>query len=57
MTDYLIDKASEWGYREITLGVDCDNERAIHVYEKKGFKVYAKDKDEYGEFYKMIKTI
>ena len=57
LTDFLIDKAREMGYREISLGVDCDNERALHLYKKKGFEIYAREKDEYGEFYKMIKKL
>ena len=57
ITDFLIDKAKAWNYFEITLGVDCDNERAVHLYKKKGFEIYAQDKDEYGEFYKMLKKL
>ena len=57
ITDFLLDKAKEMGYREIALGVDCDNENALHLYKKKGFKIYAQDKDEYGEFYKMLKKL
>lgn len=57
ITDFLIDKAKEMGYREISLGVDRDNEKALHLYKKKGFKIYAQDKDEYGEFYKMLKKL
>lgn len=57
ITDFLIDKAKEMGYREISLGVDCNNENALHLYEKNGFKIYAQGKDEYGEFYKMFKKL
>ena len=57
LTDFLIDKAKEMGYREIALGVDCDNEKALHLYKKKGFEIYAQDKDEYGEFYKMLRKL
>lgn len=57
ITDFLIDKAKELGYLEISLGVDCDNEKALRLYKKAGFEVYAKDKDEYGDFYKMLKIL
>lgn len=53
--DYLINKSKEWGYSEISLGVDCDNKSAIHLYRKKGFEIYEHSYDEYGEFYKMMK--
>ena len=57
LTDFLIDKAKDMGYREIALGVDCGNENALHLYKKKGFEIYAQDKDEYGAFYKMLKKL
>ena len=57
ITDFLIDKAKEMGYREMSLGVDCGNENALHLYKKKGFEMYAQDQDEYGEFYKMLKKL
>lgn len=57
ITAFLMDKAKALGCSEISLGVDCDNENAIHVYEKAGFEIYAQDKDEYGDFYKMLKVL
>lgn len=57
ITEFLIDKAKEWGYSEISLGVDSDNKAAIRLYEKMDFEIYARDKDEYGEFYKMLKKL
>ena len=57
ITDFLIDRAKEMGYSEMSLGVDCDNENALHLYKKKGFEIYTQDKDEYGEFYKMLKKL
>ncbi len=57
IADFLIDKAKQWGYSEISLGVDCNNEEAIRFYEKAGFEIFAQDKDEYGEFYKMLKKL
>ena len=57
ITDFLLDKAKEMGYSEVSLGVDCDNEKALYLYKKKGFEIYAQDKDENGEFYKMLKKL
>lgn len=57
IAEFLIDKAKEWGYSEITLGVDCDNKAAVHLYKKIGFEVYSCEEDEYGEFYKMLKKL
>lgn len=54
---FLIRKARELGYFEISLGVDCNNKAAIHLYETFGFEIIKKDKDEYGEFYKMFRRI
>lgn len=54
---FLINKAREMNYSEISLGVDCINGAAIHLYEKFGFEIIKKDKDEYGEFFKMVKII
>lgn len=55
--DFLVKRAAERGYSEISLGVACDNEKAIHIYKNAGFEIFAQDKDEYGEFYKMIKKL
>ena len=38
MMKALISKAKEWGLKIIELSVFATNERAIHVYEKVGFK-------------------
>ena len=54
MVQYLLKLYKIKGYTHMTLGVDTDNYTAVHLYEKFGFKVYATDEDEYGEFYKMI---
>lgn len=54
LVQYLLKLFKIKGYTHMTLGVDTDNYAAVHLYEKCGFKVYATDEDEYGEFYKMI---
>lgn len=54
---YMIALCKEKGYQQITVGVDTDNENAIHIYKKFGFEIYEIGTDEYGEFYKMILTL
>lgn len=55
---FLIEKAKEMGYTEMTVGVDKDNENAVHLYKKFGFtEVLFDGKDEYGEYYKLLKRI
>lgn len=56
--EFLIDKAREWGYCEMTIGVDKDNINALHLYRKYGFdKVLFDGCDEYGEYLKLMKRI
>lgn len=55
--DFLIETAKKMGYSEISLGVDCGNDAAVHIYRKKGFEIFFIDKDEQGEYYKMLKSI
>ncbi|MEG1706010.1 MAG: GNAT family N-acetyltransferase, partial [Clostridia bacterium] len=37
LIDFIIDKIKKMGYSEISIGVDKDNEAALHLYHKKGF--------------------
>lgn len=53
----MINLCKSKGYKFITLGVDTDNENAIHIYKKNGFKIYETDIEKYGKYYKMILTI
>ncbi len=56
--EFLIEKAKEMGYTEMTVGVDKDNENAVHLYKKYGFtEVLYDGKDENGEYYKLLKRI
>ncbi|MDE6124590.1 MAG: GNAT family N-acetyltransferase [Eubacterium sp.] len=55
--DFLIETAKKLGYSEISLGVDCGNDTAVHIYRKKGFEIFFIGKDEQGEYYKMQKSI
>ena len=56
--EFLIAKAKEMGYSEITIGVDKDNVNALHLYEKHGFtQVLFDGADEDGEYFKLMKRI
>ena len=56
--DFLIEKAKEMGYSEMTIGVDKDNENALHLYRKYGFtEVLFDGADEHGEYFKLMKRI
>lgn len=58
LIDYILEQIKEMGYKEATIGVDKDNLAALHLYKKKGFtNVIFDGKDEYGEFYKLMKEI
>ena len=57
LMDYFINKAIAEGFSEISLGVDCGNLNAVHLYEKFGFEVFKKGEDEYGEYFKMLKKL
>lgn len=55
---FLIAKAKEMGYSEMTIGVDKDNVNALHLYQKFGFtEVLFDGKDEHGEYLKLMKRI
>ena len=54
---YMINLCKEKGYKQITVGVDTDNKKAVHIYKKFGFEIYETDYDEYGKYYKMILTL
>lgn len=56
--DYLTEQAKKMGYKEMALGVDTDNHNALQLYRKNGFdKLIAECEDEYGKFYKLLKTL
>lgn len=57
MLGFLINKAKALGYSELSVGVDCENKNAMHIYRKNDFEVFEQGKDEYGEFYKMLKRL
>lgn len=59
MTQYMIEIAHRKGLKKVYLLVTTDNERAIHVYNKCGFKIEGRLKKEhytngeYGDDYRM----
>lgn len=56
--EFLIKKAKESGFSEMTIGVDKDNVNALHLYRKYGFtEVLFEGADENGEYYKLMKRI
>lgn len=55
---FLIEKAKEMGFDEMTIGVDKDNVNALHLYKKFGFtEVLFDGADENGEYLKLMKRI
>ncbi len=55
---FLIEKAKEMNFEEMTIGVDKDNVNALHLYRKHGFtEVLFDGADEHGEFFKLMKRI
>ncbi len=55
---FLIGKAKEKGFSEMTIGVDKDNVNALHLYKKFGFtEVLFDGVDENGEYFKLMKRI
>ena len=55
---FIIDKAVEMGYKELSIGVDLNNYPAIKLYVDCGFdKVIFIGKDEQGEYLKLLKII
>ena len=56
--EFLINKATEMGFSEMTIGVDKVNENALHLYRKYGFtEVLFDGADKDGEYYKLMKRI
>ena len=58
LIDFILKEVKKLGYTEATIGVDKDNLAALHLYKNKGFNhVLFDGKDEYGEFYKLMKIL
>lgn len=55
---FIIAKAKEMGFSEMTIGVDKDNVNALHLYRKFGFtEVIFDGADENGKYFKLMKRI
>ncbi len=55
---FLIEKAKEMGYCEISIGVDKDNTSALNLYKKFGFnEILFEGCDEHGEYFKLLKKL
>ena len=57
MARFILTLATEKGYSEIALGVNCDNAAALRLYQKLGFSVYEEAEDDYGKYYRMEKKL
>ncbi len=58
LIDHILNEIRIMGYKEASIGVDKDNLTALHLYKKKGFtNVIFEGRDEYGEYYKLMKEI
>ena len=57
MAQFILALAKEKGYEEIALGVDCNNDAALHLYQNLGFTVYESAEDAYGKYYRMEKNL
>ncbi len=56
--EFLINKAKEMGFEEMTVGVDKDNSAALHLYKKYGFtNVLFDGADENSEYFKLMKKL
>lgn len=55
---FLVEKAKSMGYSEMTIGVDKDNDNAVHLYKKFGFtEVLFDGEDEHGAYLKLMKRV
>ena len=58
LVDFIIRKAQQEGFRELSVGVDLDNDPALRLYVQMGFdRIVHVGEDEYGRFLKLIKEL
>ena len=55
LIEFAVNKATQFGYSEISLGVNCDNHAAYRLYLNNGFFVFETARDEYGKYYKIVR--
>jgi ubiquinone/menaquinone biosynthesis C-methylase UbiE/GNAT superfamily N-acetyltransferase len=58
LVDYIVNKAVEMGYSEISIGVDKVNEVALRLYQHRGFtEIIFDGEDEAGPYYKLLRKL
>ena len=58
LVDFIVRNAQQEGYRELSIGVDLDNDPALRLYTQMGFdRIVHIGEDEYGRFVKLIKEL
>ena len=58
LVDFIIRKGQQEGFRELSVGVDLDNDPALRLYVQMGFdRIVHIGEDEYGRFVKLIKEL
>ena len=58
LVDFIVRNAQQEGYRELSIGVDLDNDPALRLYVQMGFdRIVHVGEDEYGRFVKLIKEL
>ena len=56
LIDHVLSEVEARGYPEASIGVDKDNEAALHLYRKKGFTTVLFDgEDEAGPYFKLLR--
>ena len=58
LVDFITDKAKEFGYSEMSIGVDLENYPALKLYTDCGFnKIVFIGEDEQGKYIKLLKAV
>ena len=58
LVDYIVKRATEMGYSEISIGVDKVNEVALRLYQHRGFdEIIFEGEDKHGPYYKLLKRL
>ena len=58
LTEYVITKAAEMGYSELSIGVDIDNYPALRLYWQAGFReLLFVGEDADGKYFKLLKQL
>ena len=58
LTEYVITKAAEMGYSELSIGVDIDNYPALRLYWQAGFReIVFVGEDADGKYFKLLRKL